>query len=103
MNSGQCELLDHPRTINQIVNLERHTSRAGKDQITNPPNAHDDLANVVAGVFCAGKRLKTAGVWKWESKVRPARSAGISGLWPGAVKGSITIRDHASGESFQIK
>jgi hypothetical protein len=63
LNSGQCELLDNQKLINQIVNLERRTSRGGRDIIDHPPGAHDDLANVVAGVFCSEKRLKRAGTW----------------------------------------
>src|SRR5262249_38051084 len=33
LNSKRIELLDHPRLINQLVGLERRTSRAGKDSI----------------------------------------------------------------------
>jgi hypothetical protein len=49
LNSGRIELLDHPRLINQLIGLERRTSRAGKDSIDHVPGGHDDIANAVAG------------------------------------------------------
>ena len=50
LNSQQVRLLDNPRLLQQLVSLERRTARSGKDTIEHPPNAHDDLANAVAGV-----------------------------------------------------
>jgi hypothetical protein len=51
LNSGRIELLDHPKANAQIVGLERRTSRGGGlDRIDHPPNAHDDLANCIAGL-----------------------------------------------------
>jgi len=50
MNSGQVRLLDNPRLLQQLVSLERRAARSGNDIIDHPPNAHDDLANAVAGV-----------------------------------------------------
>ena len=50
VNSKRVELLDSLRLLNQIVSLERRTSRNGRDQIDHPPGGHDDLANAVAGV-----------------------------------------------------
>ena len=43
-------LLDNPRLVKQLVALERRTARGGKDSVDHPPGAHDDMANVVAGV-----------------------------------------------------
>jgi hypothetical protein len=63
INSGRIELLDHPKMLSQILNLERKTARSGRDSIDHPPNGHDDLANVCAGVSCHFKKLKRAGVW----------------------------------------
>jgi hypothetical protein len=53
VNSGRVELLDHPRLIAQLANLERRTARGGKDSIDHGPGgtAHDDLANAVAGAL----------------------------------------------------
>jgi hypothetical protein len=50
-NSRRVELLDNPRLANQFCGLERRTSRSGKDSIAEPPGAHDDLCNAVAGVL----------------------------------------------------
>jgi hypothetical protein len=52
LNSNRAELLDNPRLISQLCNLERRTARSGKDSIDHPPNAHDDLANAAAGAMC---------------------------------------------------
>ncbi len=57
LNSGQIELLDHPKLINQVCALERRTARGGRDSIDHAPGGHDDLANVLAGVAdLCGKR-----------------------------------------------
>jgi hypothetical protein len=50
LNSGRVDLLDHPRSIAQMVALECHTARAGRDRIDHPPGGHDDLANCIAGL-----------------------------------------------------
>jgi hypothetical protein len=59
LNSAKVELLDHTRLANQLASLERRTARGGRDRIDHPPgpNAHDDIANAVAGalVLAAGK------------------------------------------------
>jgi hypothetical protein len=49
LNSGRIDLLDHARAIAQIIGLECHTARAGRDKIDHAPGAHDDLANAIAG------------------------------------------------------
>jgi hypothetical protein len=50
LNSGRVDLLDDPRSIQQICGLEAHTARAGKDKVDHAPGAHDDLANAIAGL-----------------------------------------------------
>lgn len=50
LNGGRVALLDLPKLSAQLVGLERRTARGGRDSIDHPPNAHDDLANVVAGL-----------------------------------------------------
>jgi hypothetical protein len=47
--SGRIELLDHPRCLHQLVNLERRHTRGGKDSIDHPPSGADDCINAVAG------------------------------------------------------
>jgi hypothetical protein len=49
LNSNRIELLDSARLVNQLIGLERKTSRAGKDTIDHIPGGHDDICNAVAG------------------------------------------------------
>lgn len=51
LNSGRAELLNLPRLASQLCGLERRTARSGRDSIDHAPGAHDDIANVVAGVL----------------------------------------------------
>ena len=51
LNARRVELLDLPRLSAQLCGLERRTARSGRDSIDHAPNAHDDLANAVAGVL----------------------------------------------------
>jgi hypothetical protein len=53
INSRQVRLLDHPRMINQTLDLERDTTRGGRDSITHPDRAHDDLPNAAFGALLA--------------------------------------------------
>jgi hypothetical protein len=50
LNSGRVVLPKHEKLVQQLVRLERRTSRAGRDSIDHAPGGHDDLANSVAGV-----------------------------------------------------
>jgi hypothetical protein len=50
INSARIELLDHPKLISQLTQLERRTARGGRDSIDHPPNGRDDIANAVAGL-----------------------------------------------------
>jgi hypothetical protein len=52
INSKRVQLLDHPKLINQLLGLERRTSRSGRDSIDHISGGHDDLSNCVAGL-CA--------------------------------------------------
>ncbi len=55
INSNKIELLDNERLFDQILNLERRTSRSGRESIDHPPNQHDDIANVAAGCLSVMK------------------------------------------------
>ena len=59
INSGRAALLDHKKLLAQLGNLERRTSRSGRDFVDHPQGSgfHDDLANSVAGaiVHAAGR------------------------------------------------
>ena len=56
LTSGQCELLNSPRLFHQLVNLERKTSRSGKDSIDHPPRGPDDVVNAACGALVAVTR-----------------------------------------------
>jgi hypothetical protein len=49
LNAQRIVLPKSERLTNQLVGLERRTTRGGRDSIDHAPNAHDDLANAVAG------------------------------------------------------
>jgi hypothetical protein len=51
LNAGRVQLIDDRRLYDQLLTLERRTARGGHESIDHPPHAHDDLANVVAGVI----------------------------------------------------
>jgi Terminase large subunit, T4likevirus-type, N-terminal len=53
INSGKVKLLGNKRLVSQLLNLERRTSRAGRDSIDHGPGAHDDVANAAAGALLA--------------------------------------------------
>jgi hypothetical protein len=67
INSRRVSLLDHPRLINQLCNLERRTARSGRDSIDHAPGGHDDVANAVAGLCAAAAKgnldLYTSMLW----------------------------------------
>jgi hypothetical protein len=48
LNSGRLRLLDHPRLLAQLQSLERRASPSGKDLVSHPRFAHDDLINASA-------------------------------------------------------
>jgi len=58
VNSQQCELLKHKKLISQLCNLERKTSRSGKDSVDHGPGGRDDVVNATAGalVFSSKRR-----------------------------------------------
>jgi hypothetical protein len=51
LNSQRLELLDHPRLLAQLANLERRTARGGRDSIDHAPGAHDDVCNAACGAL----------------------------------------------------
>jgi hypothetical protein len=54
MNSRRVRLIHHQMLINQLVSLERKSTRgSGKDVVDHPPRAHDDAANVASGALLA--------------------------------------------------
>lgn len=59
LNSGTTRLLDVPRMHNQLTGLDRRTARGGHESIDHAPGAHDDLANVTAGVLRLAHAVKS--------------------------------------------
>jgi hypothetical protein len=51
LNAGRTELLDEPRLYNQLLGLERRLIRGGRETIDHQKGAHDDVANVTAGLM----------------------------------------------------
>lgn len=67
LNSGRCELLDNQRLLKQLMDLERRTSRGGRDSIDHAPGSHDDLINAAAGVLVHGKDKAAEMVARWKA------------------------------------
>jgi hypothetical protein len=63
LNSTRAVLLDHPKTVQQIVGLERRVARGGKDSIDHGPGQHDDIANAVAGALVEAAAVPAAEAW----------------------------------------
>jgi len=61
--SAEIELLDDPTLVNQLSSLERRTKSGGQDAVDSPPNQHDDVANVAAGLAAARARKMVGGAW----------------------------------------
>jgi len=51
LTAGTAVLLDQPRLVGQISQLERRTGRGGRDGIDHMRGAHDDLAVAAAGAL----------------------------------------------------
>jgi hypothetical protein len=48
--SGDVELLDDAKLVNQLAALERRCRAGGRDSVDHPTGGHDDASNVLAGV-----------------------------------------------------
>jgi hypothetical protein len=51
INSTRVVLLDHPRSISQIISLERSNRSGGRANIDAPRGQHEDIANAIAGAI----------------------------------------------------
>jgi hypothetical protein len=58
LTSGAAVLLDLPRLVGQLVQLERRVGRTGKDAVDHPRGGFDDLAVAVAGVLVSASTLR---------------------------------------------
>jgi hypothetical protein len=65
INSGNVQLINNPRLIAQLCNLERRTARSGKDSIDHVKGGHDDIANAaaLAIVSASNKKRGLAGLF----------------------------------------
>jgi hypothetical protein len=76
---GQIELLDNPRLISQLCQLERHTGRSGKDSVDHPRNSHDDVINAAALALVAAALAQKSSAANWiEYYRRQNEAAGIA-------------------------
>jgi len=103
--AGRVSTLDHPRAVDQLCNLRRRLGQGGKETITHPKNAHDDLSCVIAGLLwrltpVAPRKPKIVqpsiysnGHW-WDAPPAPGQRqptttelfyrSGYGGGWPGS-------------------
>ena len=51
LQAGRVELPPDDKLERQFINLERRTTRGGRDVIDHSPGAHDDRANAAAGLI----------------------------------------------------
>jgi len=49
--TGAARILDQRTLRLELVQLERRTSRSGRDTVDHPPQGHDDWANAAAGAL----------------------------------------------------
>ena len=54
---GRIRLVDNPRLAAQLRQLERRTSRSGRDSVNHPPGGHDDVANAALGALWLASKL----------------------------------------------
>jgi len=66
LNSGRVVLLDDRRLRVQLLGLERHTGRSGRDCITHAPGQHDDLINAAAGALLLAAEVATTDAHSFE-------------------------------------
>lgn len=63
LHTREAHLLDNKTLATQLVNLERRTSRGGKDSIDHPPGGHDDVINSVSGALTLVKGSEPFEMW----------------------------------------
>ncbi|GEK72947.1 MULTISPECIES: hypothetical protein [Halomonas] len=64
-NSGQVELPPDDKLVTQLCNLERRTSRGGRDSIDHPAGQHDDRANAVCGLLDVARGRRYVPISEW--------------------------------------
>jgi hypothetical protein len=71
VTSQAADLIDDDRLVNQLVALERRTSRGGRDLVDHRVGAHDDLANAVAGALVLAMTSRGSSALRHENFVPP--------------------------------
>jgi hypothetical protein len=56
LNAKRVRLIDNARLVSQLSNLERRTSRGGRDSIDHPPSGRDDVANAACGMIATMRK-----------------------------------------------
>ncbi|RWA85913.1 hypothetical protein [Mesorhizobium sp.] len=64
LNSRSVQLLDHQRLTGQLVGMQRRVSSGGRESVDHGPNAHDDVANAVAGCLAMIARARRQTITK---------------------------------------
>ncbi len=80
VNSRAVDLLDDPRLISQLANLERTAQPSGRDKIDHPRGGHDDIANAVAGALTLTPA--SAVLPAWMRRDRPGHSYAVPEVDP---------------------
>ncbi len=62
-SQGVVDLLDVPVLTTELMQLERRTSRSGKDSVDHPPQGRDDHANACCGVLAMLASRTNAAPW----------------------------------------
>lgn len=59
--TGAVDVLDYQPLIIELQQLERRTTKSGRDSVDHPPQGHDDYANAACGalVLCAQQEKRT--------------------------------------------
>ncbi|MGQ0555962.1 MAG: hypothetical protein ACT4PN_08480, partial [Nitrospiraceae bacterium] len=63
--TGLVDLLDHQPLILELQQLERRTSRSGRDSVDHPPQGRDDHANAACGVLAMLASRTNAAPWRF--------------------------------------
>ena len=61
-SQGCVDLLDAPPLAVELMQLERRTSRSGRDSVDHPPGGHDDHANSCCGALALLAARKPSGL-----------------------------------------
>jgi hypothetical protein len=96
LNSGRVELLDHPRLIAQLSQLECRAASGGRDKIGHPPSGHDDVINAAALALVDALQVP----WQ-EIPIPPAAAIGGFGT-PRYVPGGSMYAGAAASSSAPI-